>query len=124
MSILRELLNEIESDNNLEKIKILCDQIFEEEKKNQKYINKRPVGPNLFLVLEVPGRLNDEIAFLGLERESKDLYLNVMFTTNKKEMNKDDSPIIKRQRVWEIKDYRPEKILINYAKQYKILIGE
>ncbi len=123
MTILRELLNKIKTDDNLEKIRILCDQISKEEKLNQKY-KKRPVGPNLFLVLEVPGKLQDEVGFLGLERESEDVYLIILFTSNKSNINSEKPLIIKRQRVWEIKNNNPEKILTKYAKQYKILIGE
>lgn len=123
MTILRELLNEIKTNDDLEKIRIFCDQIFEEEEPNQKY-KKRPSGPNLFLVLEVPGRLQDEVAFLGLERESENVYLSILFTSKKSNIDSEEPHIIKKQRVWEINDDRPDKILIAYAKQYKILIGE
>jgi len=124
MNILRELLNEIKTDDNLEKIRILCDQIFEEEKPNQKYPEKRPVGPNLFLVLEVPGSLQNEIGFLGLERESEGVYLVILFTSSQINIDSEFPHIIKRKKVWEINDDRPEKILTTYAKHYKILIGE
>jgi len=126
LTILSEILKEIRSDDNLEKIRILCDQIFEEEKENIKYEMILPRGPNIFLSLEVPGRIKDEIAFLSLERESENLYLAVLFTTNKKELKKarDGEVSIKRQRVWQINDHRPEKILTEYAKRYKFLRGE
>lgn len=123
MSILQKLLEEIKSDDNLEKIRILCDQIFDQEKNNIDHIEILPKGPNLLLVLEVPGRIKEEIAFLALERESENLYLAVLFITSKRELQK-RSPSIKRQRVWEIKDHRPEQILTDYAKRYKLLRGE
>jgi hypothetical protein len=124
VTILTKLLKEIKSDDALEKIRILCDQIFEQEKKNIEHILILPKGPNLFLVLEVPGRLKGEISFLALERESKDLYLAVLFVTTVKELQKNDPPSIKRQKVWEINDHRPEQILTGYAKYYKFLRGE
>ncbi len=126
VTILTKLLKEIKSDDALEKIRILCDQIFEQEKNNIDHKTILPKGPNLFLVLEVPGRTQDEVAFLALERESKDLYLAVLFVTNKTNVpiDKNHNPSIKRQRVWEINDHRPEQILTGYAKHYKFLRGE
>jgi hypothetical protein len=127
VGILQKVLEEIKSDDNLEKIRILCDQIFDQEKASIEHIRILPKGPNLLLVLEVPGRIKSEIAFLALERESEDLYLSVLFTTNKEELQKtknQGSPSIKRQRVWQINDHRPEQILTEYAKRYKFLRGE
>lgn len=126
MGILREILKEIKSDDNLEKVRILCDQIIKEEKDNVVHYQILPKGPNLFLVLEVPGRIKDEIAFLALERESEDLWLCVLFITTMKEyaLREKNPPSIKRQRVWEINDHRPEKVLTEYAKRYKFLRGE
>lgn len=126
MAILQQILEEIKSDDDLEKIRILCDQIFDQEKDDIKHIRILPKGPNLLLVLEVPGRIKGEIAFLALERESQDLYLAVLFVTDGKEFQKSKSerPSIKRQRVWQINDHRPEQILTEYAKRYKFLRGE
>jgi len=126
MGILKQLLSELKGDDNLEKVRIICDQIIEEEKRNITHHQIIPKGPNLFLVLEVPGRIKDEIAFLALERESEDLWLSVLFVTTVKEfaMREKTPPSIKRQRVWEIKDHRPEKVLTEYAKRYKFLRGE
>jgi len=125
VGILNKLLKEIKGDDVLEKITILCEQIFDQEKENIKHISILPRGPNLFLVLEVPGRIKGEIAFLALERESADVYLAVLFITSKKELQKTpEGPSIKRQRVWEINDHRPEQILTGYAKHYKYLRGE
>lgn len=125
MGILKKLLAEIKSDDVLEKIRILCDQIFEQETGNIEHITILPKGPNIFITLEVPGRTQGEISFLSLERESEDVYLAVLFITSEKELQKNpESPSIKRQRVWEINDHRPEQILTGYAKQYKFLRGE
>ena len=132
MGILQKLLSEIgpkkDEVDKLEGLRTLCDSIFEQEKDNNEHAVLLPKGPNIFLSLEVPGRITGEIAFLSLERESEDLYLAVLFTTNKKELAKvhsmTDTPSIKRQRVWEINDSRPEQILTAYAKRYKFLRGE
>jgi hypothetical protein len=126
LGILKELLKEIKTDESFEKIRMLCDDIFNEEKDNLKYTKILPKGPNLFLVLEVPGRTEGEIAFLALERESDDLYLLVLFVTHIRELKKTkDEPIsMKRQQVWQIKDNRPEQVLTAYAKRYKFLRGE
>lgn len=128
MGILQKLLKEIKTDDKLEIVRELCDKIFDQEKDNIEHMTILPKGPNIFLTLEVPGRIKGEIAFLSLERESEDLYIAVLFVTSKKELQKagkqDEAPSIKRQRVWEINDHRPEQILTEYAKRYKFLRGE
>lgn len=129
MGILQKLLKELEStDSTLERIRSLCDQISEQEIENVVHTSILPKGPNIFLSLEVPGRIKGEIAFLSLERESEDLYLAVLFVTSEKEFQKSikqkEAPSIKRQRVWEITDHRPAQILTEYAKRYKFLRGE
>ncbi len=117
MTLLKQLLGEIKSDNRLDKLRQLCDQIIKEENKSTH--KQLPKGPNIILALEVPGRTSKEIAFLTLERESEDIYLSVLYTLP---ILGDDK--LKKQRVWEIKDHRPEKILNNYLKVYKYLRGE
>ena len=126
MGVLRDLLKELKGDTNLEKMRQMCDRIANEERENIKHVHILPKGPNLFVVLEVPGRIKEEIAYLALERESEDVWLSVLFTTTVKEFTFRDRtpPSIKRQRVWEINDSRPEAILTEYAKRYKFLRGE
>ena len=126
MSILGDIIKEIDNDDKLEVIRILCDQIFEEEVGNIENRDVLPTGPNIFLSLEVPGRVKNEIAFLSLERESEDVYLAVLFVTEKKQLKKEflEDVSMKRQRVWKINDHRPEKILTEYAKKYKLLRGQ
>jgi hypothetical protein len=126
VGVLSELLSEIKGDSNCEQVRQLCDQIVKEEQNSFKYSQTMPKGPNLFLVLEVPGRIKDEIGYLALERESEDMWINVLFTTTKKEfaMRDKKAPSLKRTRTWEIKDSRPEKILTDFAKRYKFLRGE
>lgn len=123
-SILTQILSEIKSDDNIEKIRRLCDKIQEEEKVNNiSHPDKIPIGPNVLLSLEVPGRYKNEIAYLTLERESSDVFILVLFTISLIKYSKDDeSP--KRQKTWVITDHRPEKILTEYAMKYKYLRGE
>jgi len=119
VGILKALLGEIKGDDNTEKIRKICDKIFEEETKDITEDERLLKGPNIFLSLEVPGRTTKEIAFLTLERESKDKYLLVFYG-----MPKIGDKRLKRQKVWEIDDHRPEKILTDYLKKYKFLRGE
>ena len=88
MGILQKLLKEIKTDDKLEIVRELCDKIFDQEKDNIEHMTILPKGPNIFLTLEVPGRIKGEIAFLSLERESEDLYIAVLFVTSKKEDRK------------------------------------
>lgn len=126
MGVLRTLLSELKDDSKCEQVRQLCDQIIQEEQTSFKFAQTLPKGPNLFLVLEVPGRIKGEIGYLALERESEDAWCCVLFTTTKKEFTMRDKtpPSLKRTRVWEIKDSKPENILTDYAKRYKFLRGE
>lgn len=123
MTIIQQLLSEIKTDDVLEKIRCLCDDIQKEEIPNITNLRHLPSGPNIFLALEVPGRNTKEIAFLTLERESADLYFAVLYTLSNSQLQKPDAGL-KKQKVWEIDDHRPEKILTSYAKTYKHLRGE
>lgn len=123
MGILQEILSEIKADNNIDKIRELCDEIFEQEKHMIEHDLYLPKGPNIFLSLEVPGRNGSEIAFLCLERESEDVYLVVLFTINRSQLS-NENVNMKKQRVWEINEHKPDRILTEYAKKYKYLRGE
>lgn len=121
MGILQTILLELEDADNLQKIRELCFQIFEEEKEKQKYLGKHPKGSNLFLTLEVPNPSVEEKLFLGLERENEDTYLSILYKCNNIE---DDEPRYLKSKVWEIRDHRPEKILTEFAKKYKEVGGK
>ena len=123
MTILNKLLSEIKSDDNTEQIRILCDKIAEEEKKNVRNGKLLPKGPNIFLSLEVPGRNSKELAFLTLERESEDKYLSVLYTIPTFKLAVGDEAL-KRRKVWPIDDHRAQKVLSSFAKTYKFLRGE
>ena len=117
MGILQTLIKELKTDDRLQQIRELCDQIQREEASNILHPEKLLKGPNIFLSLEVPGRYKKEIGCLSLIREFEEEYVVVYSTSLEIHMPK-------RQKVWEINDYRPEKILTTYAKIYKHLRGE
>jgi hypothetical protein len=125
MTIIEELLSGMKTDDFAEKIKTICDQISKEEGKKIKHFDLLPKGPNIFLSLEVPGRIQYEIAFLTLEREGPVQFITVLYTINKNEYTKKklDEVSYKKSKVWEILEDKPEKILAAYAKQYKFLRG-
>lgn len=137
MGILDQLLKEIPTDNTLDQLRELCDKIFGEEKVNFQVPKLIVRGSNVFLCLEVPGRTQKEVAFLALERESPTMYLAVLWTYQKSQIQ--PSPVMgqsaklaaeatppspRRSRVWKIEDERPKKILTEYAKVIKYLKGE
>lgn len=125
MTILKQILDEIKTDDNTQKIRELCDKIQEEENQNNKYDNMKPKGPNIFLSLEVPGRTTKEIAYLTLERDSPTTsYVVVLYTLPKSEFHTMGDASLKRRKVWTIDDHRPEKILTFYAKHFKYMKGE
>ena len=128
MSILEELLKEIQTSSIDEQVKILCDRIFEEEKDKIKHKIIIPRGPNVFLALEVSGRRSSEIAFVSLERESSSKFIIVVWTTTKQIYSNsiiEKEPIyLKKQRAVEINEFKPEKILLEYAKFIKYMKGE
>lgn len=123
MSILQELLKEIKTDDKTQQLKQLCDKIQIEETKG-KEDNIAPKGPNIFLSLEVPGRNTKEIAFLTLEREVASKYVVVVYTARKSDLELLDEVSLKRRKVFEVDENRPEKILTFYAKQFKYMKGE
>lgn len=126
MTILEELLKEIKKNNTLtDQVRILCDEIYKEQEKEQHYKDQEPTGPNTFLCLQVPGKTKNQIGFLTLEREAEDRYVAVFQTLNKIDLKKlGVEPKLTRQKVYEINQKEPKKILIEYAKQYKFLRGE
>jgi len=128
MGILATIIEELGTDELIEQVHMICQQILEEEKESFEYIDYASDGPNIFLTIEVPGRNQKEVGFLSLEREGEEIYLVIFSTLTKADMeshkNAEDAPPPKRQRVWEIRDHRAEKILTEYAKRAKLLRGE
>jgi hypothetical protein len=123
LTLLQETIKNLKSDDDAEKIKLLCDQISKEEKEFIDHPERLPYGPNIFLSLEVPGRMSQEVAYLTLEREGVDFYLAVLYTLPLSQIKNVDVGV-KKQRVWQIEDHRPEKVLTGYAKVIKYLRGE
>lgn len=127
MGILQELLKEIKSDDITQRIREICDTIYEEESPNFLYPNQEPQGTNVFLALEVPGRYTKEIGYLTLERQSEELYVAIFHTLDINRIDKDNpetTPMARRQKVWEIDENKAEKILMKFAKICKMLRGE
>ncbi len=130
MSILGDLISKMKTDDLVEQIRILTEQIFEQESPDMEWLKYRPLGANIFLSLQVPGSTKKEVGFLTLERETEDLYLVGYWSILKNELlraqaNEDeDIGRPRKKKVHEIADHRPEKILIQYAKLYKFYHGE
>lgn len=119
----------MKTDDLVEQVRILTDQIFEEESKNMPHINKRPQGANIFIALEVPGHTHKEIGFLALERETEDLWIASHWTIPitmlaQAEIDEEFEVSPRKKKMHEIKDHRPEKILTQYAKLFKFYHGE
>lgn len=123
MTVFEKIISELESDDKAQQVREICDKIQEEEKSNIIVPERLPKGPNIFLSLSVPGKRKGEIGYLTLERESPEMYL-VVFLTIRNEHLMNTKIGLKRQKVWEVNDIRPEKVLIQYAKIYKFLRGE
>lgn len=119
MSIIDELLKEIESDGIDQQVKELCNKIAAEEMDGFKNLDLMPQGPNIFLAIETPGRTKREVAFLCLERELSHSYIITYW-------NKLDSSSgeLKKSKVWEIGETEPNKILREFAKRIKFMKGE
>jgi len=130
MSILRDLISEIKTNDLTQQMREICDRIKDEEARENpsEYLKFAPRGPNIFLCLQVPGSTMQQIGFLTLERENEDLYLAVFWESLKRDLdlqkNPDECPRPRKKKVHELNDHRPEKILTQYAQLYKFYKGE
>lgn len=128
MSILRDLIDNMKTSDLVEQMRILTERIFEEESPDMEYIDHRPQGANIFLGLQIPGEIRNEVGFLCLERENEDLWLISFWTTPvrqiKQAIDEDNRVFLRKKRLHEIKDHRPEKILTKYAQTFKFYHGE
>ena len=123
MTILEQMIAELKTDNKLEQIMDLCSKIQEEERKNIVHPEKLPVGPNIFLSIEIPGQTKRQIDYVTLEREDEDTWIIVLYSILRKHYTiSDQNP--KRQKAFVINDHRPVKILTAFAKKVKYLKGE
>ncbi len=119
MSIIDELLKEVESDDIDHQVKELCNHISAEEIGGFKNLTLMPQGPNIFLAIETPGKAKKEIAFLCLERELSHSYIITYWTTSTS-----SSGELKRTKVWEVSEDEPTRILREFAKKIKFMKGE
>jgi hypothetical protein len=127
MGILKTLLDEIKSNDLTQQVREICDKIFEEEKDRIKNIDYIITGPNVFLCLDVPGRNQNEVAFLSLEREYEETYLAVLWTWRKNQLENNTPDEIdppKKRGTWVFEENQAPKILTEYAKIVKHLKGE
>jgi len=129
MGILKKILKEIQvPDTDLtQQIRILCNQIKDQEKPKMKYPELAPDGSTVFLSLEVPGRYNWEIGFLTLEKEDNETYIIVYHTLEKNRIDQNDIEKTvppRRRKVWVINENKKaEKILTQYITKLKMLQG-
>ena len=127
MGILDQLLKEIGSDDLTQQVREIWAKIAEEEKDNMEHLDYILKGPNVFLCLEVPGRRVNEVAFLVLEREYEEIYVVVLWTWTKSQLetySPAEIPPPKKQKTWVLNENKATKILTGYAKIIKTLRGE
>jgi len=128
MTLLGKVIARLETKETTEQIRSLCERILaEESEEGMEEIEYGPVGPNIFLTLQVPGHTTKHIGFLTLERETEGSYLSVFWTLLKTEIIPGDpekTNSARKTKVWEIKEFKTEKILTEYAKTLKFLKGE
>lgn len=131
MGILEDIIAELPSDKLIEQLHMIATNILEEEEPNfyydKKILDYASEGPNVLLILEVPGKYKKEVGFISLEREGPEVYLVIFSTLPIAEIDgkkPDEALPPKRQRVWEVKDHRATKIMTEFAKKVKYLRGE
>ena len=123
MTILEQIISELKTKNTLQQMMELCSNISEEESVNLKHPEKLPVGPNIFLSIEVPGQTKRRIDYVTLEREDEGTWIVVLYSILKKNYTAvDEYP--KRRKTFVINDHRPVKILTAFAKKVKHFKGE
>lgn len=125
MGILTELLKEIPSNNNDEKLKMLCDRIKEEENTNDMpdFVSDFISSVNILLGMEVPtSKIHKKqktkiYSVLTLERDFNNVYIIRLYTMA------DLSQVLMRE-TFKVTEITPEKILTEYAKRLKWMKGE
>ncbi len=123
MTILGDIIKELDENELTLQVKKICEQIDLEETKKCKHPERLPTGPNTFLSIEIPGIKSNEVSYLTLEREGDEHYLTVLWSLYTK-FYLDKTKNLKKIKVWEINENKAEKILINFAKTVKLLRGE
>ena len=118
-TILDELLEKTVKSMLDDQMKQICDQIMEEEKPKFTKPAFEPVGSNIFLAIQCSKENDILVSYLVLEREMKEKYIVVLMGQNTKKDN-----ALRRQKVWEVKEDKAEKILKFYAEKLKFVKGE
>jgi hypothetical protein len=124
MSNLSEMLDKINKLPLDEQMKQVCDKIQEEEEVNFETIKKqKPIGPNIFLSINVPSLTENEINFLCLERDFPGVYIVGLWS---KQYPVPDGYVSSNRRikVWECKENTVQKILEFYSKVLKFIKGD
>ncbi len=118
LTILDTILNNIKEDDVDVKIIELCEKIQkeEDEKYPPKYPQFFPDHPNIFLALEVTSQIKNQLNYITLERELPGKYIVCLWM---KKLNEENKPTMKVNS-WSIKEETPKKIIIEFAKIYKI----
>ena len=123
MTILGDIIKELDENKLTIQVKKICQKIHNEEIKKCKHPQRLPSGPNTFLSVEILGIKNNQVSYLSLEREDEEVYLTVLWSLQTK-FYLDESENLKKIKVWEINENKAEKILIQFAKKVKLLRGE
>jgi hypothetical protein len=140
-TIIEALIEKIKNDRAISgkdlttSLREICDKVYEEEsakftkeEKDLYTMKLAPRGPNILLCLPVPGRTQNEIGFLTLERDfftepkisSDPEFFIVFWVTNKSSEIKP----LKKIKVIKVGEYNPLKIISFYAKTISYCRGE
>ena len=126
--LLDEILESIPGSDVTVQIKEICLKIWEEERNNIPHRKTLPEGANIFLALEVPPRNKGEVSYLTLERDPLEEYIVGYYTIRLKEYQKASTnalPLMpKRVKTHTIREYKPKKIMAEFAKLVKFYRGE
>jgi hypothetical protein len=119
MTLLEEFLQKIKPSDEVEKLKMVCDEIQKEEytkmfpNQNEldpeklKFERDKPKGVNIFLTLKTKTQ-----RFICLEREFKDTYIIRLYYNKYLEKS------------YEVKEHKTEKVLQKFAEILKFENGE
>jgi hypothetical protein len=116
MTILDDMLQQIKNSDLDEQLKQVCDEIMKEERPKFKNPVYEPRGSNIFLAVEYEDGNN--ISYLCLEREFKEIYILTIWSKSKSSM------YIKKKSSKDINEITIQKILETFAKKLKYLRGE
>jgi hypothetical protein len=119
MSIIDELLETWTKSDDVEKLRILCDQITKEEvPKPDDY--EGPNGANIFLSLPVYTKNKKYENYICIEREAQNKYIISHWNC----LANVEISAPKRVETWEVKFGMPKKILKEFIERMQFLKGE